>query len=102
MMTRAQFVKMIAIAETNDRLKDIGDGGRAGGKFQMHWDWRVDYWPEWAWEALALIDRAALEWFIQFDRTGKPRRLVTARELADLYNLGHPAPDAAYDERCLA
>jgi hypothetical protein len=100
-MTRTHFVNMIAIAESNDKPKAFGDHGLAGGRFQMHWDWRADYWPEWAWEALALLDRCALEWFIVRDRTGKPRPPSTARQLADLFNLGHPAPDQAYDIRCL-
>jgi hypothetical protein len=100
-MTRQQFVDMIAIAESNNKVRVIGDGGLAAGKYQQHWDWRMDYWPEWAWETLALLDRYALEWFIAFDRTGKPRLPITARALADLYNLGHPAPDPKYDLRCL-
>jgi hypothetical protein len=100
-VTRKHFVNMIAIAESNDTSKAVGDNGLAGGKFQMHWDWREDFWPPWAWETLALLDRYALEWFIAYTRDGKPRRPATARVLADLFNLGHSAPDPAYDIRCL-
>ncbi len=100
-MTRKQFVNMIAYAESDNQPRTIGDAGLAGGLFQMHWDWREDYWPEWAWQMLALLDRYALEWFIAYDHEGKPRRPATARALADLFNLGHSAPDPAYDARCL-
>lgn len=100
-MTRKQFVNMIAYAETSNHPRSVGDDGLASGLFQMHAAWRVDYWPEWAWQALALLDRYALEWFIAYDRNGKPRGPATARQLADLFNLGHSAPDPKYDVRCL-
>ena len=100
-MTRTQFVNMIAIAESDDKVKAFGDHGLASGRFQMHMDWRSDYWPSWAWEVLALLDRFAIEHFVIFHRDGTPRPPATARALADLYNLGHPAPDPAYDQRCL-
>lgn len=100
-MTRAQFVHMIEIAESGGRLDAIGDNGLAAGRYQMHWDWRKDYWPAWAWEVLALLDRWAIEHFIAYLRNGAPRPAPIARALADLYNLGHPSPDPAYDARCL-
>ena len=100
-MTRTQFVNMIAIAESDDKVKAFGDHGLASGRFQMHMDWRSDYWPSWAWEVLALLDRFAIEHFVIFHRDGTPLPPATARALADLYNLGHPAPDPAYDQRCL-
>jgi len=101
-MTTKQFIQMIGEAETGglkraqDRLEAIGDSGLAGGFYQQHWTWRRDYWPLWAWTVLRLMDEAALEQYIQ----AHPGR--TARELADNYNLGHQAPDPAYDERCLS
>jgi len=100
-MTRAQFVNMIAVAESDDQVKAFGDSWRASGRFQMHMEWRADYWPAWGWEALALIDRYALEHFVMFNRDGTKRPPATARALADLYNLGHPAADPKYDLRCL-
>lgn len=100
-MTREHFVNMIALAESADKPKTVGDNGLAGGRFQMHFVWRLDYWPDWAWETLALLDRYALEWFLAYDSAGKPRRPATARVLADLFNAGHPAADPAYDLRCL-
>jgi hypothetical protein len=100
-MTRSQWVNMIAIAESDDRVKVFGDTWRASGRFQMHMEWRSDYWPAWGWEVLALIDRWALEHFVLFHADGSKRTPVPARALADLYNLGHPAADPAYDARCL-
>lgn len=100
-MTRAQFVQMIAAAESGNHPNTIGDNGLAGGLFQMHWDWREDYWQPWMWEALAIIDRCALERFIHSTRDGRPRPPATARALADEFNKGHPAADPAYDARCL-
>src|SRR5712671_1580013 len=100
-MTRAQFVTMIAMAESADKVKATGDHGLASGEFQMHVDWRLDYWPFWAWEVLALLDRYALEHFIVFDHSGAKRVPITARALADIYNLGHSAGDPQYDVRCL-
>lgn len=100
-MTRQQFQDMIAIAESGGDEKAIGDNGLAAGRYQMHWVWRLDFWPEWAWELLALVDQWALLHFIVFNRDGTARRPITARALADLYNTGHPAADPAYDARCL-
>ncbi len=99
-MTIRQFIAMIGEAETgaekNDdaRLRAIGDGGLAGGFFQQHWAWRVDYWPAWAWSVLRMLDRIGLETYCA-KHPGK-----TAAELAELYNLGHAAPDPQYDKRC--
>jgi len=101
-MTRKQFIDMIATAESDNKPKTIGDGGMAGGLFQMHFAWRVDYWPAWAWNVLALLDESALQNFVTYDRDGKLRPSMTARQLADLFNTGHPAADPKYDERCLA
>lgn len=101
-MTRKQFTDMIALAESSNKPKTVGDNGYAGGMYQMHWSWRIDYWPEWAWEALAVLDRAALEHFIGHDNRGFPRAPQTAKALADLYNQGHPGIDQKYDDRCLA
>ena len=101
-MTTRQFIEMIGEAETGGeangdaRLRAIGDGGLAGGFYQQHFVWRVDFWPAWAWAVLRVLDRLGLENFLARHQ-GK-----TARELADLYNLGHVAPDPAYDKRCLA
>jgi hypothetical protein len=101
-MTTEEFIAMIGEAETggaahlSDRLKAIGDHGLAGGYYQQHWTWRRDYWPTWAWFLLEHIDREAVRLFVS-DHHGK-----TALELAALYNLGHPAPDPDYEERCLA
>lgn len=100
-MTKQTFVNMIATAESNNKPKSIGDNGMAGGMFQMHFAWRADYWPEWAWEVLALLDRYALEHFVAYNRDGTPRKPNTARALADLYNAGHPTADPGYDIRCL-
>jgi len=100
-MTRSQFVNVIAVAESDDKVKAVGDHGLAAGRFQMHWDWREDFWPAWAWECLALLDRYALEHWLAYNRDGSPRKPATARALADLYNLGHQAPDPAYDLRVL-
>src|SRR5712691_8080753 len=100
-MTRRQFVDMIAIAESSNKPRTVGDNGLAGGLFQMHWPWRLDYAPPWFWEALAAMDRRVLEIFIHYLPSGDPRPPATARELADLFNTGHPAPDTAYDGRCL-
>lgn len=99
-MTIRQFIAMIGEAETGGlkdedaRLRAIADRGLAGGYYQQHWKWRVDYWPAWAWSVLRLLDRLGLETFCA-KHQGK-----TARELADLYNLGHSAPDSQYDTRC--
>ena len=99
-MTIRQFIAMIGEAETgglkneDDRLHAIGDGGLAGGYYQMHWSWRYDNWPAWAWWVLRVLDRIGLEAYCV---KHAPR---TARELADLYNLGHQAPDPQYDKRC--
>jgi hypothetical protein len=92
---------MIAIAESSNKPRTVGDNGLAGGLFQMHFEWRLDYWHEWMWEALAVIDRRALEYFIVTVPSGLPRPPATARALADLFNTGHPAPDPSYDLRCL-
>ena len=101
-MTRAQFVQMIGIAESSGKVRAFGDTWRASGMYQMHMEWRSDFWPDWAWQVLALLDRYALEQWIIFDRNGAKRVPVTARALADIYNLGHSAADPAYDARCLA
>jgi hypothetical protein len=99
-MTVKQFVAMIGEAETGgakteaDRLRAIGDNGLAGGFFQQHWAWRVDYWPAWAWALLRVLDAIALENFC----ARHPN--MPARRLADLYNLGHEARDPQYDTRC--
>jgi hypothetical protein len=99
-MTVKQFIAMIGEAETGGlkdedaRLRAIGDGGLAGGYYQQHWNWRVDNWPAWAWSVLRMLDRIGLEIFAA-KHPGKP-----ARQLADLYNLGHAAPDPQYDTRC--
>jgi hypothetical protein len=99
-MTTRQFINMIGEAETgaekteDARLRAIGDGAVAGGYYQMHWAWRVDYWPAWAWAVLRMLDRLGLEIFVA-RHAGK-----TARELADLYNAGHPTVDPQYDTRC--
>ena len=100
-MTRSEFIEMIGGAETGGlgsedaRVKALGDGGLAAGRYQQHWSWRLDHWPAWAWYVLELLDRAALREFVR-EHAGN-----TARELADLYNLGHRAPDPAYDIRCM-
>jgi hypothetical protein len=100
-MTTRQFIAMIGEAETGSvgiedaRLRAIGDRGLAGGYYQQHWAWRVDNWPAWAWQVLCLLDRLGLESFAH-KHAGK-----TARELADLYNAGHPTVDPQYDKRCL-
>ena len=100
-MTVKQFIAMIGEAETGGlvtelkRLQAIGDNGLAGGFFQQHWAWRVDYWPAWAWALLRVIDAIAIE-NLCAKHSG-----TTARGLADLYNLGHLAPDPEYDRRCL-
>ena len=99
-MTREQFIAMIEEVETGglrDRLRAIGDGGKACGAFQQHWDWRVDYWPRWAWEVLRVLDKMALQSFVE-----RHRPEGTARELACLYNLGHKAPDPSYEQKCLS
>jgi hypothetical protein len=100
-MTVDQFVEMIGGAETggmpslDDRERAIGDHGLAGGFFQQHWVWRRDYWEPWMWSALKNMDAQAVRNF-----AGRfPGE--TARELANRYNLGHEAPDPAYDKRCL-
>ena len=99
-MTLREFIDMIGQAETGGlksedaRLRAIGDGGLAGGWYQMHWSWRVDYWPAWAWPVLRMLDRLGLENFA-LKHPG-----MTARGLADLYNAGHPTWDPQYDTRC--
>lgn len=99
-MTRKQFVEMIGHAESENKPKTIGDGGLAAGVYQQHWAWRLDYWPDFAWQTLALLDKYALEQFCVHDSRGFPRPPIKARALADLYNAGHPAPDPKYDARC--
>ncbi len=100
-MTVKQFIAMIGEAETggqvpeSSRLKAIGDSGLAGGFFQQHWAWRVDYWPAWAWALLRVLDAIGLENYC----AKHPAK--TAREIADQYNLGHLGPDPEYDKRCL-
>lgn len=99
-MNIRQFINMIGEAETGGlkdedaRRRAIGDGGLAGGYYQMHWTWRVEFWPAWAWPVLRMLDRIGLEIFVARN-AGK-----TARELADLYNLGHASSDPRYDSRC--
>lgn len=99
-MTIRQFISMIGEAETGGlvnedaRLRAIGDGGLAGGYYQQHWKWRIDNWPAWAWQVLRMLDRLGLENYC-VKHQGK-----LAHELADLYNLGHSAPDPQYDKRC--
>jgi DNA-directed RNA polymerase subunit N (RpoN/RPB10) len=99
-MTIRQFIAMIGEAETgglkneDERLRSIGDGGLAGGYYQQHWKWRIDNWPAWAWSVLRMLDRLGLENYCA-KRSG-----MTAHQLADLYNLGHLAPDPQYDKRC--
>lgn len=99
-MTSAQFVEMIGEAETGGmatkavRLEAIGDRGLASGWYQQHWAWRRDYWTSESWAALRELDRLAIARFVE-RHPGK-----TARELADLYNLGHSDPDPRYDVRC--
>ena len=99
-MTIRNFIAMIGEAETgglkseDDRLRAIGDHGLAGGYYQQHWAWRVDYWPAWAWAVLRALDRIGLENFC----AKHPR--VPAQDLADMYNLGHLEADPQYDTRC--
>ena len=99
-MTVRQFIAMIGEAESGGlpnedvRLRAIGDGGLAGGYYQMHWKWRLDNWPLWAWAVLRMLDRLGLENYCA-KHPGQ-----SARKLADVYNLGHQAPDPAYEERC--
>jgi len=99
-MTVRQFIAMIGEAETGGlknedaRLRAIGDGGLAGGYYQQHWKWRIDFWPAWAWAVLRMLDRLGLEAYCA-KHSGK-----TAHELADAYNLGHQAADPQYDKRC--
>jgi hypothetical protein len=100
-MTRNQFLDMIALVESGATVKSVGDNGLAGGAYQMHWKWRQDYWPAWMWDALAVLDRRALEYFIVAVPSGLTRPPATARALADLYNAGHQAPNPTYDARCL-
>src|SRR5690348_47422 len=101
-MTTKQFILMIGEAETgglapvSERLAAIGDHGLAGGFYQQHWAWRRDYWPASAWETLRVLDAQAIALFVYKHRD------LTARELADKYNLGHTAPDPTYDARCTA
>lgn len=101
-MTVRQFIEMIGEAETGGeasedaRLRAIGDGGLAGGFYQQHFVWRKDFWPAWAWSVLRMLDRIGLENF------AARHQGATAQVLADLYNLGHVAPDPEYDKRCLA
>jgi hypothetical protein len=47
--------------ESGGRLEAIGDDGRACGLGQMWWVFRKDYWPHWAWLALAAADQVAFE-----------------------------------------
>ena len=100
-MTSKQWKQMIGEAETGGlprtetRLDAIGDNGLAGGYYQMHWVWRKDYWPSWAWLVLRWMDELALDYFL----AQHPNR--AASELADIYNLGHAAPDPAYEQRCI-
>ena len=99
-MTVRQFIAMIGEAETgalkneDARLRAIGDSGLAGGYYQQHWKWRLDFWPAWAWAVLRMLDRLGLENYCA------KRPPMTAHQLADLYNLGHLAPDPQYDKRC--
>ena len=99
-MTIRNFIAMIGEAETgalkteDERQRAIGDGGLAGGFYQQHWRWRLDYWPAWAWAVLRMLDRIGLENFC-----AKHQRMP-ARDMADLYNLGHSAEDPEYDTRC--
>lgn len=99
-MTISQFIRMIGEAETSGikdpikRLDAVGDDGLAGGFYQMHWAWRQDNWPLFAWQTLRVLDALALEGYCRANRN------LTARQLADKYNLGHLAPDPNYDERC--
>lgn len=100
-MTSKQFILMLGEAETGglpkaiNRLEAIGDSGLAGGMYQMHWVWRKDYWPSWGWFLLRFLDELAISYFL----TQHPH--ATARELADIYNVGHPAPDPSYEQRCI-
>lgn len=101
-MTKDQFIAMIGEAETGG-LRDaharetaVGDGGLAGGFYQQHWNWRKDFWPACYWAVLRAMDARALELFLTAHKD------KTAAELAELYNMGHAAPDPAYDARCIA
>lgn len=99
-MNLRQFQNLIAQIETgglpeHERLTARGDGGRACGAFQMHWDWRADYWPMWAWLLLRVIDSIALENYV-----GKHDDL-TARELCAMYNAGHPGRNPTYEAKAL-
>lgn len=98
-MTRKEFLDMILYAETGNHPRSVGDSGHAIGAYQQHGEWMLDWWPDWAWTILAAIERAALERFTQYHRDGTPRPHTLARDLADEYNLGHLAPDPAYDQR---
>lgn len=91
---------MIAVAESGRKPRLVGDGGHALGEYQQHGEWMLDFWSYDLWEVLATLQRVALLRFTRFDRTGHMRPDLTAKELADEYNLGHRAPDPAYDTRC--
>lgn len=91
-----QFQNLIAQIETGGmpehaRLDALGDGGKACGVYQQHWDWRTDYWPAWAWLLLRVIDAIAIENFVQRHRD------LSARELCAMYNAGHPGANPRYE-----
>ena len=45
--------------ESQGDLEAIGDDGRAGGVGQMWWVFRREWWPDWCWKLLAVMDGLA-------------------------------------------
>jgi len=101
-VTTRQFIAMIGEAETGglahtqERQRAIGDGGLAGGFYQQHWQWRVDYWRPWMWDVLQYFDADAIGHFVA------RRHGMTALQLAETYNCGRISVDPAYRSRCVA
>lgn len=92
---------MIQTAESGGRTKLVGDDGHAIGAYQQHAEWMLDWWDDWMWLALRMMQQEALVRFVTKFRDGSPRPLTSARALAGEYNLGHRAADPGYDARCL-
>ena len=97
MLTPEQFVRALALTESNDNPEAWGDAGRAMGRWQVHPDW------VWTWANKYALEPALNETWDSFIH-----RLVTAfanehlsignsTQVAMHFHLGHRSNSLAFD-----